>query len=71
MASLRRGGLSSKKVAVIVWHRNIGSVAAQGALKDEVDYMVSYGYAVYLVRNDPVGPWHPSLTLPSTLHPTP
>lgn len=42
------GGLSGKKVAGVVWHRNIGSTAAQRALKDEVEYIASFGYAVYL-----------------------
>ena len=42
------GGLSSKKVSAIVWHRNIGSTAAQRAMKDEVEYIASFGYAVYM-----------------------
>ena len=42
------GGLSSKRVSALVWHRNIGSSAAQRALKDEVEYIASFGYAVYL-----------------------
>lgn len=42
------GGLSSKRVSAIVWHRNIVSAAAQRALKDEVEYIASFGYAVYL-----------------------
>ena len=42
------GGLSSKRVSAVVWHRNIGTSAAQRALKDEVEYIASFGYAVYL-----------------------
>lgn len=41
-------GLSSKRVSAVLWHRNIGSAAAQRALKDEVEYIASFGYAVYL-----------------------
>jgi len=42
------GGLSSKRVAGIIWHRTMASAAAQRALKDEVEYISSFGFAVYL-----------------------